>query len=104
LDFTVSWILYNVGVLHAFFNADLLISIFPTFALIFPSGYPFQQQKFRVDEVYQLYPEYYILKVNDFNRWLKVPMEQWLYFLGTSEIPDDVDAPVSRKPDRSCCG
>ena len=54
---------------------------------------PFQKQKFAVDEVYQLYPEYYILKVNDFNRWSRVPLEQWLYFLSTSEIPDDADAP-----------
>ena len=53
----------------------------------------FQRQKFGVDEVYQLYPEYYILKVNDFNRWSKVPLEQWIYFLSTSEIPDDADAP-----------
>ncbi|MBQ7690578.1 MAG: Rpn family recombination-promoting nuclease/putative transposase [Muribaculaceae bacterium] len=54
---------------------------------------PFQQQKFDVTEVYELYPEYYILKVNDFNRWSKVPLDQWLYFLSTSEIPDDADAP-----------
>ena len=54
---------------------------------------PFQRQKFSVDEVYQLYPEYYILKVNDFNRWSKVPLEQWVYFLSTSEIPEDADAP-----------
>ena len=53
----------------------------------------FQQQKFGVDEVYKLYPEYYILKVNDFNRWSKVPLEQWIYFLSTSEIPEDADAP-----------
>lgn len=53
----------------------------------------FQRQKFGVDEVYQLYPEYYILKVNDFNRWSKVPLEQWIYFLSTSEIPEDADAP-----------
>ena len=33
----------------------------------------FQRQKFGVDEVYQLYPEYYVLKVNDFNRWSRVP-------------------------------
>ena len=32
---------------------------------------PFQKQTFKVDEVYQLYPEYYILKVNDFNQWSK---------------------------------
>lgn len=53
----------------------------------------FQRQKFGVDEVYKLYPEYYVLKVNDFNHWSKVPLEQWLYFLSTSEIPDDADAP-----------
>lgn len=54
---------------------------------------PFQQQKFNAKEVYELYPEYYILKVNDFNRWSRTPLDQWLYFLSTSEIPDDADAP-----------
>lgn len=53
----------------------------------------FQRQKFGVDEVYELYPEYYILKVNDFNTWSKVPLEQWIYFLNTTEIPEDADAP-----------
>lgn len=54
---------------------------------------PFQRQKFQVDEVSELYPEYFILKVNDFNRWSRVPLEQWLYVLSTGEIPDDADAP-----------
>lgn len=54
---------------------------------------PFQQQKFNAEEVSQLFPEYYILKVNDFNRWSKVPLEQWLYFLANSDIPEDADAP-----------
>ena len=53
----------------------------------------FQRQQFGVDEVYKLYPEYYILKVNDFNQWSKVPLEQWIYFLSTSNIPEDADAP-----------
>ena len=53
----------------------------------------FQRQQFGVDEVYKLYPEYYILKVNDFNSWSKVPLEQWIYFLATSQIPEDADAP-----------
>ena len=53
----------------------------------------FQRQQFGVDEVYELYPEYYILKVNDFNQWSKVPLEQWIYFLSTSDIPEDADAP-----------
>lgn len=54
---------------------------------------PFQQQRFDVDEVSELYPEYYILKVNDFDRWSRVPLEQWIYFLNTGEIPDDATAP-----------
>ena len=53
----------------------------------------FQRQQFGVDEVYKLYPEYYILKVNDFNCWSKIPLEQWIYFLSTSQIPEDADAP-----------
>lgn len=54
---------------------------------------PFQKQKFKVDSVFRLYPEYYILKVNDFNKWSRTPLDQWLYFLSTSDIPDDADAP-----------
>lgn len=54
---------------------------------------PFQRQTFKVSEVSQLYPEYYILKVNDFDKWSKVPLEQWIYFLNTGEIPDEATAP-----------
>ena len=54
---------------------------------------PFQRQKFDVDVVSDLYPEYFILKANDFNRWSKVPLEQWIYVLSTGDIPDDASAP-----------
>lgn len=54
---------------------------------------PFQKQKFKVDAVSDLYPEYYIMKVNDFNKWSKVPLEQWIYFLSTGDIPNDATAP-----------
>ena len=54
---------------------------------------PFQKQKFDADVVSDLYPEYYILKANDFNRWSKMPLEQWIYVLSTGDIPDDADAP-----------
>jgi len=52
----------------------------------------FQRQHFKVSEVSELYPEYYILKVNDFNRWSTVPLEQWIYFLNTGDIPADATA------------
>ena len=54
---------------------------------------PFQRQKFDVDAVSDLYPEYFILKANDFNRWSRVPLEQWMYVLSTGDIPADADAP-----------
>jgi hypothetical protein len=54
---------------------------------------PFQQQKFKADTVSDLYPRYVILKVNDFNRWSRVPLDQWLYFLAHTDIPEDADAP-----------
>lgn len=51
------------------------------------------KKRFRVEGVSDLYPEYYILRVNDFDKWSKVPLDQWMYFLSTSTIPDDADAP-----------
>ena len=54
---------------------------------------PFQRQKFQVDTVSQLYPEYYILKVNDFNKVAKTPLEEWIYYLNTGKIPDSAQAP-----------
>ncbi|WP_300901094.1 Rpn family recombination-promoting nuclease/putative transposase [uncultured Bacteroides sp.] len=54
---------------------------------------PFQRQTFNVDHVSQLYPEYYILKVNDFNRVARSPLEEWMYYLNTGDIPDSATAP-----------
>ena len=54
---------------------------------------PFQRQTFNVDEVSQLYPEYYILKVNDFNKVAKTPLEEWIYYLNTGNISDTAHAP-----------
>ena len=54
---------------------------------------PFQKQTFKVDSVSQLYPEYYILKVNDFNQVAKSPLEEWIYYLNTGDIPDTAPAP-----------
>ena len=54
---------------------------------------PFQKQKFKAEVVSELYPRYIILKVNDFNRWSRNSLDQWLYFLATTDIPEDADAP-----------
>ena len=50
---------------------------------------PFQKQTFKVDTVSQLY----ILKVNDFNQVAKSPLEEWIYYLNTGDIPDSATAP-----------
>ena len=54
---------------------------------------PFQKQTFKVDTVSQLYPEYYILKVNGFDQVAKSPLEEWIYYLNTGEIPSSATAP-----------
>ena len=54
---------------------------------------PFQRQTFKVDAVSQLYPEYYILKVNDFNKVATTPLEEWIYYLNTGDIPANAQAP-----------
>ena len=53
---------------------------------------PFQKQTFKVDKVSQLYPEYYILKVNDFNRVATTPLEEWIYYLNTGNVPEHAES------------
>ena len=40
-----------------------------------------------------MYPEYYILKVNDFNKVAKTHLEEWIYYLNTGEVPVEATAP-----------
>lgn len=54
---------------------------------------PFQMEHFKAEEVKDLFPEYYILRVNDFNKLATTPLEEWLYYLNTGEISDDTRAP-----------
>ena len=53
---------------------------------------PFQREKFNVDEVSDLFPEYYILKVNGFNDAAKTPLEEWIQFLKNETIPENPTA------------
>lgn len=49
--------------------------------------------KYRIEDAGDVFPEYYILKANDFNKYAITPLEQWMYFLAHSEIPENADAP-----------
>lgn len=54
---------------------------------------PFQQEKLGVKYPSDLYPEYIVLKINDFNEKAVTPIEQWMEFLKTSTISDNATAP-----------
>ncbi len=45
------------------------------------------------EEAGAIFPEYYILKVNDFNSVVKTPLEEWMYFLKNGEISKDTRVP-----------
>jgi len=43
-------------------------------------------------EPYQIFPEYYVIKVNKFNDIAKDSLDQWIYYLKNNEIKDDFNA------------
>lgn len=53
---------------------------------------PFQRQKFNVSEVSQLYPEYYILNVSNFDDVATTPLDEWISYLKHGDVADDATA------------
>jgi predicted transposase/invertase (TIGR01784 family) len=51
-----------------------------------------QQETFSKAEVYEIFPEYYILKVNQFNDIAKDTLDEWIYFLKNSEVKEGFKA------------
>ena len=51
-----------------------------------------QKQTFVKQEVADIFPEYYLLKVNQFNDIAKNTLDEWVYFLKNSEVKDDFKA------------
>lgn len=51
-----------------------------------------QRSKYKVEKVSDILPKYYILKVNNFNKVAEDTLDQWLYFLKNSEIPENCTA------------
>jgi predicted transposase/invertase (TIGR01784 family) len=52
-----------------------------------------QSEQFKCREAGDLYPEYYILRVDDFDREAVTPLDEWFLFLKTGEIPEGATAP-----------
>jgi hypothetical protein len=51
-----------------------------------------QRELFGGEEPADLLPEYYVLKVNNFNKVAKESLDQWISFLKTGDIPEYFDA------------
>ena len=51
-----------------------------------------QKQTFIKQEVADIFPEYYLLKVNQFNDIAKDTLDEWVYFLKNSEVKDNFKA------------
>ncbi|MDR2585750.1 MAG: PD-(D/E)XK nuclease family transposase [Prevotellaceae bacterium] len=52
-----------------------------------------QQEQFKCKDVGDIYPEYYILRVEGFNKKAVTPLDEWISFFKTSEIPANAKAP-----------
>jgi predicted transposase/invertase (TIGR01784 family) len=51
-----------------------------------------QKQSFKVKKVSDIFPKYFILKVNNFNDIAKDTFDEWIYFLKNSEVKDTFKA------------
>ncbi len=51
-----------------------------------------QKKTFLKDNVSDIFPEYYLLKVNQFDDVAKNTLDEWIYFLKNDEVKDDFTA------------
>jgi predicted transposase/invertase (TIGR01784 family) len=51
-----------------------------------------QKQDFKVEKKSDIFPKYYVLKVNNFNDVAKDTLDEWVYFLKNNEVKDDFKA------------
>ena len=58
---------------------------------------PGQQEKFKKVYPGDIYPEYYIIKVNNFNNVAKSPLDEWIYLFKNSAIKSNFKAKGIKK-------
>ena len=59
-----------------------------------------QKEVFDVALPYELFPEYYIIKVNSFNDVAKDTLDEWIYYLKNNRLPDHFTAPGLEKAEQ----
>ncbi|MDR2849630.1 MAG: Rpn family recombination-promoting nuclease/putative transposase, partial [Verrucomicrobiota bacterium] len=52
-----------------------------------------QRAVFLGEEAGAVFPEYFVLRVNDFDQAAVTPLDEWIRFLKTEEIPEGSKAP-----------
>ena len=53
---------------------------------------PTQQKNYKIGMIADIFPKYYILKINNFDDVAKDTLDEWIYFLKNSEIKDEFKA------------
>jgi hypothetical protein len=43
-------------------------------------------------QIYHLFPEYYLIRINNFNDIAVTPLDEWIYFLKNEAIKDEFKA------------
>ena len=51
-----------------------------------------QKELYKIERVEEIFPEYYLLRVEKFNQYAKNSLDEWISFLKTGEIDDSFSA------------
>jgi predicted transposase/invertase (TIGR01784 family) len=53
---------------------------------------PLQKEQYSIERIADIFPKYYLLKVNNFNKVAENTLDEWVYFLKTSQVEDNFKA------------
>ena len=56
-----------------------------------------QQELYKKKKIHEIFPEYYLIKVNNFNDVAKDSLDEWIYFLKNEEIKESFNAKGLKK-------
>ena len=56
-----------------------------------------QQGLYKKSKIHEIFPEYYLIKINNFDNIAKDNLDQWIYFLKNEEIKEDFKAKGLKK-------
>lgn len=51
-----------------------------------------QKHNYKIQDISDIFPKYYLLKINNFNKVAESTLDEWIYFLKNSEVKDDFKA------------